>query len=224
MHLCIEQLLKLHFNSLPHAEVDGEKERRYSRWKNISTHYLTQRQTQNNNMLQDRRRFQLTTSRRGRLQLISSSYCFSTFQLTTSRRGRRFKRCDTVFSHRVFQLTTSRRGRPSAPSRQYPAQSISTHYLTQRQTIHQRIRQQRILFQLTTSRRGRQTAKNIESTVSKFQLTTSRRGRPHTGVHHGAQQNFNSLPHAEVDQARNVDNLIMLVFQLTTSRRGRLNR
>ena len=36
------------------------------------------------------------------------------------------------------------------------------------------------------------------------------------------QNNFNSLPHAEVDDTTGLQNSLKNVFQLTTSRRGRL--
>ena len=55
------------------------------------------------------------------------------------------------------------------------------------------------LFQLTTSRRGRLKICRIHGIIVTFQLTTSRRGRLGYIVWLLKNQNFNSLPHAEVD-------------------------
>ena len=60
------EYIGVHFNSLPHAEVDGHDEFK----------------------LVDCKIFQLTTSRRGRLEEHCLYDSFCVFQLTTSRRGR----------------------------------------------------------------------------------------------------------------------------------------
>ena len=78
-------------------------------------------------------------------------------------------------------------------------QHISTHYLTQRQTGGMENPLAVKSFQLTTSHRGRQAEKEIED------------------IH----QNFNSLPHTEVDPHSRYPHRPVLIFQLTTSHRGR---
>ena len=109
LHLLL--LHHLYFNSLPHTEVDIVAICKcFSGY--ISTHYLTQRQTTGSPSLTPKVIFQLTTSHRGRLSNYIIKFAFFIFQLTTSHRGRLF------FSHtkknEIF---------------------ISTHYLTQRQTM-----------------------------------------------------------------------------------------
>ena len=143
----------------------------------ISTHYLTQRQTKKQLQQKLWKTFQLTTSRRGRLSSCIAFFNFSAFQLTTSRRGRPRKK-NLLSTSTTFQLTTSRRGRrsrslPRTGHRYFNSLPhaevdtfqelrslcffISTHYLTQRQTIISSSRSILCqIFQLTTSRRGRQ--------------------------------------------------------------------
>ena len=123
---------ELHFNSLPHAEVDYESGLITQEVYNISTHYLTQRQT--NEQIPERqwnhisthyltqRQTALRTLFAGQ-QEISTHYLTQrqtirpvlrhgarTFQLTTSRRGRQ-KNVSGKYHVCIFQLTTSRRGR-----------------------------------------------------------------------------------------------------------------
>ena len=143
---------------------------------NISTHYLTQRQTVFEDVDMTDDVFQLTTSRRGRLYL-----------------------CYNKNHHFLFQLTTSRRGRRHCSASVSYLQYISTHYLTQRQTICRRDGVQVMLFQLTTSRRGR-LCLSVFSSLLRY---------------------FNSLPHAEVDHIQWFAFNVFFEFQLTTSRRGR---
>ena len=150
------------FNSLPHAEVDmvvtktgmtGIFQLTTSRRgrlppfgcltvdSGISTHYLTQRQTARLSLiLLVEKLFQLTTSRRGRLMTLEFLTYGQTFQLTTSRRGRRQLRL-TLFTSKLFQLTTSRRGRRILSGDSNISYDISTHYLTQRQTARQSLKQ-----------------------------------------------------------------------------------
>ena len=80
-----------------------------------------------------------------------------------------------------------------------PKLVISTHYLTQRQTLLGNMQGESTLFQLTTSHRGRPRA---SSWILEF-------------------RNFNSLPHTEVDfsSLHSIPNSFL--FQLTTSHRGR---
>ena len=98
------------FNSLPHAEVDDTHEC-YIVSEDISTHYLTQRQTKEERLGETVKRI-------------------STHYLTQRQTEMYFDDGEVV----IFQLTTSRRGRRNT-LRASPIQaSISTHYLTQRQT------------------------------------------------------------------------------------------
>ena len=123
--------------------------------KIISTHYLTQRQT-----------------------TVDDLYIRETpFQLTTSHRGRQRLTLDEILKL-VFQLTTSHRGRLEDVLTELSKYTISTHYLTQRQTG-----------------------------------MSGRSGR--------GNQNFNSLPHTEVDTGTYFTKIIPKTFQLTTSHRGR---
>ena len=79
-----------------------------------------------------------------------------------------------------------------------------------------------IAFQLTTSHRGRHFPHPFPFQYLSFQLTTSHRGR-RCDQHHGFQmeENFNSLPHTEVDVREDELTPDYLIFQLTTSHRGR---
>ena len=142
------------------------------------------------------------------------------FQLTTSRRGRprnpRYQKWNTHFNSRPheevdrnefrnplarlkFQLTTSRRGRRkqnNVVSRIY----ISTHDLTKRSTgFKEELTTKVVVFQLTTSRRGRRDYANEFVMTLIFQLTTSRRGRPSAFIMFLSIWYFNSRPHEEVD-------------------------
>ena len=167
--------------------------------KDISTHYLTQRQTVLSPRVTVFLEFQLTTSCRGRPyadKVYDGSYFISTHYLTQRQ---------TPCAPPVQTIPTYFNSLPHAEvdrgqgSGQYDRACISTHYLTQRQT-------------------------RAEMTVEiqkLFQLTTSRRGRPAVSLLICRRKYFNSLPHAEVDPLpiplRNCDES----FQLTTSRRGR---
>ena len=143
--------------------------------------------------------FQLTTSRRGRLQEVNAAVTRVAFQLTTSRRGRRKIALCQVPSL-LFQLTTSRRGRPieiggdttglhfnSLPHAEvdlaapFLPGSPSYHFNSlphaEVDSSYPFIMFKLMLFQLTTSRRGRQLTAMDNSIAEAFQLTTSRRGR-----------------------------------------------
>ena len=103
-----------HFNSLPHAEVDGRV------WKSsgttcISTHYLTQRQTEINK------------------EMGNEMYNFNSLPHAEVD----YIRNAVIIGFIAFQLTTSRRGRQSFDHSVQFFQCISTHYLTQRQTLSQ---------------------------------------------------------------------------------------
>ena len=97
-----------YFNSLPHAEVDSD---------------AIKPEIEN-------RKFQLTTSRRGRRDDIVITGINIIFQLTTSRRGRQgliSEPCKSVYfnslPHAEVDCSEYGSGRP---------ENISTHYLTQR--------------------------------------------------------------------------------------------
>ena len=99
---------------------------------------------------------------------------------------------------------------------------ISTHYLTQRQTIRGRKKSGIRKFQLTTSRRGRLV--NGEQETLALSISTHYLTQRQTKITHyypEKQLYFNSLPHAEVDAATDGRSSICTLFQLTTSRRGR---
>ena len=143
--------------------------------------------------------FQLTTSRRGRLDgtIISEvKQGVSTHDLT--KRSTRSSK-STIWGPRMFQLTTSRRGRlcrsrsywryrrvsthdltkrsTSKADLQVANDGVSTHDLTKRSTTSIAGISQSTVFQLTTSRRGRHIYLNTLKEEAAFQLTTSRRGR-----------------------------------------------
>ena len=166
---------------------------------NISTHYLTQRQTKQVRILFILVLFQLTTSHRGRRCGSLLFAPVNPFQLTTSHRGRR-RTLVLDGSIAQFQLTTSHRGRLIIAVVSVVQWIISTHYLTQRQTIQQVAQGNRIyisthyltqrqthcmrfhyiLFFISTHYlTQRQTcACSEDDTISlQFQLTTSHRGR-----------------------------------------------
>ena len=123
-------------------------------------------------------KFQLTTSRGGRLFDGTDEIPAYAFQLTTSRGGRHnspaFKNrlpvehfnsrpheevddgCTAIcIRHTTFQLTTSRGGRPLRHNPGPKFLSISTHDLTRRSTGRNRSRSRKEIFQLTTSQGGR---------------------------------------------------------------------
>ena len=134
------------------------------------------------------------------VDFVPSLTCFSgKFQLTTSRRGRLQTQL-TTSENNIFQLTTSRRGRLL-----YAALSIKSS-----------------IFQLTTSRRGR---RNRIMTVLFENVDFN--SLPHAEVdnrkscHRSHKRYFNSLPHAEVDVSFSQYHNFSFIFQLTTSRRGR---
>ena len=147
--------MQQNFNSRPHEEVDG------------AVHVP----------VEEKRLFQLTTSRRGRLSFTRFPLTVYKFQLTTSRRGRRFDLTPNPPTS-SFQLTTSRRGRHTIRGATFCGTDISTHDLTKRSTrfdnssiscleyFNSRPHEEvdfaallyecdRCIFQLTTSRRGR---------------------------------------------------------------------
>ena len=99
-----------YFNSRPHEEVDYVIFKR-GQQSGISTHDLTKRSTSTNQAVLPQVPFQLTTSRRGRLQKV----------------------CDALDAF-IFQLTTSRRGRQNNCRRTSHLCIISTHDLTKRST------------------------------------------------------------------------------------------
>ncbi len=142
------------FNSRPHAEVDTgysivshpkilsthDLTQRSTSTASfghaesyLSTHDLTQRSTQSTVSRLRTMPFQLTTSRRGRLQMAFAMALGKVFQLTTSRRGRLVLHVLHA-THKIFQLTTSRRGRLAIIPDHADLIDLSTHDLTQRST------------------------------------------------------------------------------------------
>ena len=204
----------------------------------ISTHYLTQRSTTQQEYYPDVERCQLTTSRRGRLVEALEMPEHTKFQLTTSRRGRP-ARAFGIPPSILFQLTTSRRGRPgmntmprtlnhfnSLPHAEvdplFSSISLLLPYFNslphaEVDVLLLSIFAPSVIFQLTTSRRGRR-ARNITSQQEYiFQLTTSRRGRPRLWQLWYCCTHFNSLPHAEVDSNLS-QNLWTLTIDSITNR------
>ncbi len=120
--------------------------------------------------------FQLTTSRRGRPAVRTSSKPSALFQLTTSRRGRRYLVCFLNIS-RIFQLTTSRRGRLKLIQNLYERMYFNSLPHAEVDQYHTKNHGTIISFQLTTSRRGRRNNRRGVIQLERFQLTTSRRGR-----------------------------------------------
>ena len=188
----------------------------------ISTHYLTQRQTiRSRCLIPSVRIFQLTTSRRGRPEAASSSIPTDSFQLTTSRRGRLYLRKDGII---MYLISTHYLTQRQTDVLLFPSQDlyISTHYLTQRQTAVPPFVIRFAGFQLTTSRRGRQSSWLYIFFI--FSISTHYLTQRQT-----VQQllqvlsigDFNSLPHAEVDIDLAGEFKFPEIFQLTTSRRGR---
>ena len=124
--------------------------------------------------------FQLTTSRRGRLEYGYDGVVYFTFQLTTSRRGRRIY---VVF---MWVIGWNFNSLPHAEV------DLNFHVISKiiryfNSLPHAEVDMLRAYFmaveeqfQLTTSRRGRPLKRFILSVLIVFQLTTSRRGRLYT--------------------------------------------
>ena len=124
----------------------------------ISTHYLTQRQTDPLGIFILFVIFQLTTSRRGRPEASNAAATLEIFQLTTSRRGR--PECGIRIFYQYSYFNSLPHAEVDKMSGIFTTISnISTHYLTQRQTVFEDVDMTDDVFQLTTSRRGRQTIK-----------------------------------------------------------------
>ena len=166
-----------YFNSRPHEEVD-QIPTKPKEYEDISTHDLTKRSTEAERIpVEDsdisthdltkrstfspfcvrigHKIFQLTTSRRGRLNYVTSTKPYMVFQLTTSRRGRR-QEARKKWLRDTFQLTTSRRGRRSS------APTVERGWVHFNSRPHEEVDQffsvaftSPLAFQLTTSRRGR---------------------------------------------------------------------
>ena len=125
--------------------------------------------------------FQLTTSRRGRLVCLISSFFPFLFQLTTSRRGRLY------FLAQKCNIEIYFNSLPHAE-----VDIVKTSFITSYEA-----------FQLTTSRRGRRSNGN-----SRVQESLYFNSLPHAEVDHRLflpflhTHHFNSLPHAEVDSFR----------------------
>ena len=143
------------FNSRPHEEVD---------WSSF-------------NALPMAEKFQLTTSRRGRLISCTSksvSYGVSTHDLT--KRSTK----PALIGIPPFARFNSR------PHEEVDAMRI-------------KYTKETISFQLTTSQRGRLISLDSDVISMAFQLTTSRRGRHRKGLLSRGGCCFNSRPHEEVD-------------------------
>ena len=104
-----------YFNSRPHEEVDNT-DIYFLLYFNISTHDLTRRST----------------------AMDEAAAAIFKFQLTTSRGGRLGTNWDTVWNA-VFQLTTSRGGRRSVIYYNRIGRYISTHDLTRRSTVFNKL-------------------------------------------------------------------------------------
>ena len=143
----------------------------------ISTHYLTQRQTGMDQEQQQDMLFQLTTSRRGRPGQRKRSHAARHFNSLPHAEvdGRVWKSSGTT--------------------------CISTHYLTQRQTTSgTRLLSDLLHFNSLPHAEVDNHLTIQSSSSSVFQLTTSRRGRHYRRRAKVARiEYFNSLPHAEVD-------------------------
>ena len=141
-----------YFNSLPHAEVDQKLQMLQQRWKYFNSLPHAEVDAEYDVISSGASKFQLTTSRRGRLTDSPDCPLNWVFQLTTSRRGRQYSvllpgrqryfnslphaEVDATRQYKnalriAFQLTTSRRGRQQG-SQGHHETGISTHYLTQR--------------------------------------------------------------------------------------------
>ena len=124
----------------------------------ISTHYLTQRQTGLSLYFTVPKRFQLTTSRRGRHQKFQGATQWMTISThyLTQRQTDKHEPDSSASDISTHYLTQRQTGLIHYLRRQV---NISTHYLTQRQTIFRWIAPAFRLFQLTTSRRGRRSSR-----------------------------------------------------------------
>ena len=120
-----------YFNSLPHAEVDSDAIK--PEIENRKFQLTTSRRGRRDDIVITGINiiFQLTTSRRGRPDDVADQIAEEEFQLTTSRRGRQLDLQKSAHDQ-LFQLTTSRRGRLIPEGSKATAYIISTHYLTQR--------------------------------------------------------------------------------------------
>ena len=101
-----------YFNSHPHEEDDGNPKKNRKEKRRISTHILTKRMTSGYQGLNPTVSFQLTSSRRGWRQSVTTPDNSSIFQLTSSRRGWHLP-CEIRLQPSIFQLTSSRRGWPT---------------------------------------------------------------------------------------------------------------
>ena len=121
-----------HFNSRPHEEVDWIICRRIV-WKEISTHDLTKRST-NDELTDDDllgiSTHDLTKRSTGTKLGVYPAFCISTHDLTKRSTAQRV--VDAMVGE--FQLTTSRRGRQSTADAVQEIYDISTHDLTKRST------------------------------------------------------------------------------------------
>ena len=125
----IWRLLSTHYLTQRQTEhdIDNLNDRR------ISTHYLTQRQTFKCFSVFDPNLISthyLTQRQTGLIFLSAYILAISTHYLTQRQTVQRTSSRTTT----IFQLTTSRRGRRDQTVQECAAYSISTHYLTQRQT------------------------------------------------------------------------------------------
>ena len=125
---------KMHFNSRPHEEVDMRPPTRGRRLIGISTHDLTKRSTPRVDIAISNALFQLTTSRRGRRQLLLHIWRKRYFNSRPHEEVDALERLPVPFPI-TFQLTTSRRGRPHRFIICNNLIVISTHDLTKRSTF-----------------------------------------------------------------------------------------
>ena len=189
------------FNSRPHKEVDGIQDKYHEKYKT----------------------FQFTTSQGGRLPAsFSHKHCLY-FQFTTSQGGRQARNM-RYKKPIVFQFTTSQGGRRGRRHPNNHDRDLSIHDLTRRSTAGIVLNVIRDGFQFTTSQGGRLVASYKDAAIMNFQFTTSQGGRLYSGTmgcmviffqfttsqggrHRTCskgvlQRPFNSRPHKEVDDTK----------------------
>ena len=97
---------------------------------------------------------------------------------------------------------------------------LSTHILTRRMTIQQRILVSDSVFQLTSSQGGWRYWRWKQTVIRNFQLTSSQGGWPFSISSKSKSNTFNSHPHKEDDRVGNITIITGTLFQLTSSQGG----
>ncbi len=170
----------MYFNSRPHEEVD-EKE-------------FFARNSE--------RKFQLTTSRRGRPKSSvrdAEKLIISTHDLTKRSTSFNFN----LFTKTKFQLTTSRRGRLKNPGVKVETKLISTHDLTKRSTLFS-LRSDG-LYPISTHDLTKRSTDLIQSSLVMESISThdlTKRSTMEQYQKSFIMEHFNSRPHEEVDRSQ----------------------